>query len=248
MRTYRLNDFGRRQHRDLIPIVPVSGALLAAGAASFLSSVRSPEFLHRQDKVGAWIAGYLMLSGFLYYLDAYYRLIWAPYFSLAEDVFFFRLYAGAFALAIALLAIAPEYWPLYVLILYILLFLRKQRTRNLFQRSFQQVYPDVRTCRKKSDLARLRLAEAFTRLWLRNGVVGAVAYSIILLILLRGDYRIGEIPIASHVLRPSWFLLLSSVVVVLSLTVWMYKGSHHLSRMQRRVKDGDHKYFEDLES
>jgi multidrug transporter EmrE-like cation transporter len=237
---YKIEDFGGPSNRD--PSVATIGAT-AILVAALNACRRLPEFLSNQDRMVSLVCGILMIFGFAWYLVEYYSAIWAPFYALPEDKGFFRFYALGLGLSlVALMPQWPEYWYAYLLVLYIVLYLKKRRTRNLFRQAFSQRYPDATRCEDLPLLAQWKLADAFTRLWLRNGCMVGVAYSVLLFALARMGPRIPLGPI-----YVSFYAMVSILVTIASLCVWWQKATSHLSRIRSRVEAGDHAYIEDMD-
>jgi hypothetical protein len=186
-----------------------------------------------------------MICGFSYYLDQYYRTLWVPFYALPIDTPLLRGYAiVVLAILLVPLPLWPKYWFLMMNVPYVALYLKKRHTRDAFSKALDDL-PSRRPPTNR-DLARHRLALAFTRLWLRNGVIVMMVYSSIHFSILRSEFSF-RFRISTYSATIPLYLILSIVFVVSSSLVWITKGTTHLHAMAKRVKKGDYAYFDTMD-
>jgi len=242
---YTLDDFGRPEYKD--PIVPVNMLMVMMGFALLLFNDAIGHIANIID-FSSYFFGTIFLLGFMLYVADYHEKLWENYFSLPTDRMFFRLY-GIFVgiTVISLMHVYPNYWYVYVLVLFVLMYFKKRSTMKHFEDAFYDKFSKVVDCDCGHEKSRLYLSQAFTTNFLYAGVFLSIVFGVALqaakIYVVDADKVIAD-SIFDYILNPYfWICALYTLIFV---SFWMWKIKSHLIRMATALKNGNAEFFEQL--
>jgi hypothetical protein len=238
---YALEDFGKSEYQD--SLIPTNLLTILMGFSILLFN-QAIVFKDSQYRVISVICGTMVLITYMFYLSEYYTLIWQPIYSLPNDTLFFRLYGLIIGIIIiSLMFNFPEYWYLYLQLLFWVMWWKKRRTMKLFREAFLNKYTNFASCKDKLWKAKYVLAKTFTKNFFKYGVIVNVIYSIILYLLFHYD---SKFIIPNLGFAVTYFSLLTIAITILCLWLWIRKITSGLKYMVIKINEGDYKYFEQM--
>ena len=248
---YSLLEFSRPEYSD--PVVPVQMLMVMMG---FMLVLFSNAFSENVD----WglfrisiICGTVYLLFFMFYLTEYYEKLWEPYFMLPEDKLFFRIYCLLIGVVvIAFMPRWPQFWPLYVIFLYLIMYKKKKDTRNIFQDAVISEYGNYDSCDNPKTKSQYVLVETFTMNFLWLGVVFLAPFALMISLsaifvmspeLLNYFNNNFSTNITEFGMR--WtFVTLNVLVTIPTLLFWSGKIKTGLRQMKNQIEAGHYAYFE----
>jgi hypothetical protein len=197
----------------------------------------------------AILCGTTYLLAYMFYLTEYYDRLWEPYFLLPEDKLFFRFYSVTVGIVvIALMQNFPQYWSLYVLGLFFIMYVKKASTRNAYIRAVHAEFGTFEACTDPVVKARYNLAKAFTRNFVIWGFWFLVPFATIMTasaicntagISIRYEPYVDISP--THF---QWIYSGTSVFITLvTVFFWKNKITKGILEMKDRVEEGNYEYF-----
>lgn len=247
---YRLKDFGRTEYRD--PVVPVQILLILMGfTVALLNNVTSEA---ASDPLYFWatVCGVVYLLSYMFYLTEYYDQIWQHFYLLPEDKLYCRVYSIGIALVVlSLMPHWPQYWPLYVTVMFLFLYRKKIKTRNAYRKAVALEYGRTDWCYEPITRARLELAEVFTRNFLTWGVGFFIPFATILVAsAVMWDLSLSVAITETIVISPDvakWVYICGSFfITALTAYFWKEKVTRGLIEMRRKAEAGDHEFFKNM--
>lgn len=172
----------------------------------------------------------------------YSKLIWIPYYALPRDDIFIIIYAIVSGVYYGLLFIQPEYWSLYLIAIFLVVFLRKKYGRDVLRLTLLCNSKDRKTL-PNQDAARLQYAETFTFTFLVGGLILTIGVSFLLMILLWLGHSAE--PQLAGIARSRWVYCIVSVsFTLISMWFWTREIMTTIELKAKKLHNGDVQYFE----
>jgi hypothetical protein len=239
---YKLKDFGLPEYHD--PIIPVNILMILIGFCILLFN-KAVDYWGNNIKVISVVCGSLYMITYMFYISEYYEKIWAPYFSLPNDKMFFRIYALLIGIVIiTFMQNFPEYWYLYSLLLMLILYYKKNKTRAAFQKAFNDEYGSFDIGGNNIDKAKFLLCQDFSSNFLKYGVLFNIFYAIILFLLFEKN-PIEKFNILSVDFSVDYYAFASVSLTIFIVGFWIKKITSGINLMVEKVKSGDYEYFKE---
>lgn len=190
----------------------------------------------------------------MFYMTEYYEKLWEKYYLLPHDKVYFRIYCVIVGVVvIALMPKYPEYWPAYVLILFFLMYLMKNKTRNYFTKAFIHRYSDYENCDDPKLKCQYVLVNTFTDNFLLLGVLLLIPFVVLMCgtaFLLQNSEAISSALLAHQYYPNNLTLNLifigSNVLVTVGTCIfWYEKITTGLVKMQKQIEAGHYGFFEE---
>jgi hypothetical protein len=239
---YVLSDFGNPNYKDRIDSVTVLSILVAFTIPLFVEGFkRYPDL----DIAASYFLGATVLIFFMFYTVDYYEKIWSRWFSLPEDFGFFRIYSLVTGvIVIAAMTVHPEYWYIYISVLFLILSIKKYSTRKKYERAFRKEYPTNDDCDDDQKLCVFLLVQNMSRNFLILGFYASVPIAVALAFLLSAKiwpfkYSVFGRDISGDFL----FLGLSIFYAGRLITFWYKKVRVLLKFMVEEVEKGNVRYY-----
>ena len=185
---YELSDFSLTEYSD--PVVPVQILMVMMGfAIILLNNLAGPNMDELVKKVGL-VSGVFYLIAYMFYLTEYYEKLWEPYFLLPEDKLFFRMYSILVGfVVIVLMSKWPEYWSAYIMLLFIVMYEKKKKTRKIFHQAVDLEFGNYTSCYANGNYTscdanmikcQYVLVDTFTRNFLCLGILALFPLMIVM--------------------------------------------------------------------
>lgn len=248
---YSLKDFSLPEYRD--PVVPVQIMMVMMGFTILLLNSAFSASGDRTLVFVALISAVPYLLSFMFYLTEYYEKLWEPYFLLPEDKLFFRFYSVLVGIVvIALMGNWPEYWPSYIIFLFVIMYLKKRKVRATYHAAVQNEYGSYEACSDDKVKSCYILVDTFTRNFASLGIIPllpiAMLMSISALLISNAQWLSWlntqtTFAISSADLRTLYST--TSIIASLGTVVfWAGKINTGLIEMKSQIEMGHYAYFE----
>jgi hypothetical protein len=248
---YSLKQFSLPEYSD--PIVPVQIMMVMMGFTILLINGIFRSGADLVMTAVAVLSGVIYLISFMFYLTEYYEKLWEPYFLLPEDKLFFRLYSVLVGIVvISLMSKWPEYWALYMIALFLVMYFKKSNTKRKYHRAVNHEFGSYLECDKPKIKSCYVLVDTFTRNFFYLGIVFLLPFALLmamaaalvlypkLLIWLNGYFGFA-ISISE---ARAIYVGTSISVSLLTAVFWSKKLISGLQEMKSQIELGHYAYFE----